>query len=139
MINTAIIQIGILLANIKKGKCSIKVIIEGITEDKGQMIISLYNNKDGFPAQPQKAFKQFKSPIRKKKSELLIEDLQPGEYALSAFQDEEMTGKISLGFFGIPKEKVGVSNNPKSTFIPSYADARFNLSENLKMITIIIK
>ncbi len=39
-------------------------------------------------------------------------DLAPGSYAVAAFQDLDGDGKLKTNFIGMPKEPVGVSNNP---------------------------
>ncbi len=122
-----------------KTSCNILVKIDGITEDKGQIIINLYTNKKGFPTKPEFSYKQFTAPIKNLKSDFLIENLSPGEYAISAYQDGNSNKKFDVNFLNIPFEKVGCSNNPKALFIPSYDDAKFQLDEEQKQISITIK
>jgi uncharacterized protein (DUF2141 family) len=122
-----------------KNVSSVLVKIEGINENKGQIIINLYKNRNGFPTKPELSYKQFIVPIENLKSEFLIENLEKGEYAISAFQDENSNGKFDVNFFSMPIEKVGCSNNPNALFIPSYDDAKFQLNEKQKVISITIK
>jgi uncharacterized protein (DUF2141 family) len=54
--------------------------------------------------------------------------LEPGEYAISSYQDEDSDGKLDSNFIGIPKEPAGLSNKPKARMgPPRYQDASFDL------------
>lgn len=51
-----------------------------------------------------------------------------GEYALSAFYDEDGDGEMDTNFIGMPKEPLALSNNAAAKLIkPSYDDAVFTL------------
>lgn len=52
--------------------------------------------------------------------------LNPGEYAVSAYYDENANGELDTNFFGIPSEAVGFSNSPSSSFgPPGFEESRF--------------
>ncbi len=51
-----------------------------------------------------------------------------GDYALSAFYDQNDDGELDTNFIGLPKEPIGLSNNAVGKFgPPSYSDAVFSL------------
>ncbi len=43
---------------------------------------------------------------------LVVHDITPGTYAVSAYQDVDESGKLRTGFFGVPTEPIGFSRNP---------------------------
>ena len=43
---------------------------------------------------------------------LVVHNIEPGTYAVSAYQDVDESGKLRTGFFGVPTEPVGFSRNP---------------------------
>lgn len=57
---------------------------------------------------------------------LTVPNVPPGEYAAQAFHDENNSGEIDRGLFGIPKEGVGFSRNARIVFSPpKWRDAYF--------------
>jgi len=113
------------------------VIILNFRNNQGQVSVTLYNQEAGFPKSPNKAMKTAVAPIREKKSEIVFDSLQPGEYAISAFHDENKNGKMDSNFFGIPKEGIGASNDARGHLgPPSYKDAKFIFTGNAQSITI---
>jgi uncharacterized protein (DUF2141 family) len=56
---------------------------------------------------------------------LSFTDVEPGEYAIAALHDENRDGKVNFRF-GIPREGVGFSRNPRVRLsAPKFAAARF--------------
>lgn len=110
-----------------KNTGTIEVKISGITKVNGQVVINVFTTSKGFPTKPELSYKEFKILIKNLNPTTIIE-LPVGEYAISVFQDENLNNKVNTNFFNIPTEKVGVSNNPKTLFVPSNEDAKFSLS-----------
>jgi uncharacterized protein (DUF2141 family) len=55
-----------------------------------------------------------------------IENVPPGDYAAQAFHDENASGEVDRGMFGIPKEGVGFSRNARIVWSPpKWRDAVF--------------
>ena len=70
---------------------------------------------------------------------LTFEALEPGEYGIKIYHDENSDGKLNTGSFGIPKEPYGFSNNAPVRFgPPSWEKAHFTLQagENTQSITL---
>ncbi|OGC13576.1 hypothetical protein A2526_02895 [candidate division WOR-1 bacterium RIFOXYD2_FULL_36_8] len=110
----------------KTGK--ITLYIDGFRSDKGVVKIGLFSSKEGFPDQPQKAFKSLISQINNRKSEAIFADIPFGTYAIGILHDENLNNKMDTKFFGIPQEGFGASNDAKGLFgPPSFNDAKFVL------------
>jgi len=63
------------------------------------------------------------------RDEYLIEDVEPGEYALLVYFDENGNGRIDKNFIGIPKEPLGFSNRYRPKGPPSYQRAAFQIKQ----------
>lgn len=67
----------------------------------------------------------------------VIKEIREGNYALAIFQDINRNGKLDKGWFGIPREPYGFSNNPRILMgPPSFKACEFSI---LGDITIEIK
>jgi uncharacterized protein (DUF2141 family) len=87
----------------------------------GKIVASLHEVSDGFSSFDTKKAKIVKSapPSATGSATLVFEGLAPGRYAVSAFHDEDGNNKVKTNFIGIPREAVGVSNNPGG--MPSFS------------------
>jgi uncharacterized protein (DUF2141 family) len=63
-------------------------------------------------------------------------DLDPGDYAVSTYQDLNNNGKLDRYFIGKPKEPYGFSNNVKPFGPPSFDDCKFKITSSSKTISI---
>ncbi|MBI5544067.1 MAG: DUF2141 domain-containing protein [Deltaproteobacteria bacterium] len=107
------------------GTSDLTVEMTGFRNDRGNAKIALWRSKDGFPADESKAERRYQAPIVGGKATLLVERLEPGDWAIAAFHDENDNGKIDLGLFGIPKEGLGVSRDAKGMLgPPSFKSAK---------------
>ena len=60
-----------------------------------------------------------------------------GEYGIAILDDEDINGKMSYSFFGIPKEGYGFSDFNHSGFKkPMFSDFKFSVSDSTHMIRI---
>ncbi|MCW5516694.1 DUF2141 domain-containing protein [Muriicola sp. Z0-33] len=103
--------------------------IKGLSPNHGQVVVTLFNSEDTFMKVPLLS----KTEAVKSQSSvtLSIDQLNSGIYAISVFYDEDKDGELKTGFFGIPKELVGFSNNAKGSFgPPSFEKAAFQLSDS---------
>jgi outer membrane protein len=60
----------------------------------------------------------------------LIQDVEPGEYALLVYHDENGNGRIDKNFIGIPNEPLGFSNRYRPKGPPSYKRAAFQIKSD---------
>jgi uncharacterized protein (DUF2141 family) len=94
---------------------SVTVNISGIRSQKGNVVICLWGkeNKD-FPFCSSAA--AYKSTTLKADSSNLVATFQnvpSGEYAVSAFHDENGNGKLDTNWMGMPKEGIAAPNMDK--------------------------
>jgi uncharacterized protein (DUF2141 family) len=61
----------------------------------------------------------------------------PGEYAVQAYHDDTDSGRVHRNLVGIPRERIGFSNNaPLRLHGPSFDDAAFQVGSNERRITL---
>jgi len=102
--------------------------ITGIKNDKGKIMLQLYDGKEA-------TVDQAMSDIKEKKCLLSFKNLKPGKYAIRYFHDENGNGELDTNTFGIPKEGYGFSNNAKGSFgPPAFEKWIFDLNENKKLV-----
>jgi uncharacterized protein (DUF2141 family) len=117
----------------------IHVDIQGLRNDKGQVLCALYSSRDGFPKQSEKALAHASSGITDKKAVCEFSRITAGTYAVSVFHDENSNGKLDTKFMGIPREGVGASNDAKGHLGPPKFDAAaFRFSGDRLDLTITI-
>ena len=119
---------------------TITVHITGMTNLVGMFGVSLYNSKKGFPGKHEHAYANQLKKITSTEDKVVFNNIPYGTYAVSIIHDENSNGKLDTNFFGIPKEGVGVSNNPKIGMGgPKYNDSVFTLNTNQMEIPITMK
>jgi uncharacterized protein (DUF2141 family) len=115
-------------------KTSLTVEIHNVRVMQGAVYIALFR--------PGKEFPEGK-PLEGKKIEATNErvhitlSVEPGDYAIAVYHDENGNGKMDTRMFGIPKEPYGFSNNfrPKMS-VPKFSDCEFSVHEAGKTIRI---
>ena len=116
---------------------SITVNITDINKLDGMLGVSLYNAKQGFPGKHELAFANELKKITSTQDKVVFNNIPYGTYAVSIIHDANSNGKLDTNFFGIPKEGVGVSNNPKIGMGgPKYKDSEFTLDKKQLDLTI---
>lgn len=106
----------------------IRVRITGLRSHDGELSLALFNDRKGFPGKDDRAFRSGNIPASGEEHLFTFDSVPCGTYALSVRHDENRNGKLDTNFLGMPKEGVGVSNNPRSRFgPPSFKDASFTL------------
>ncbi|SHO60733.1 DUF2141 domain-containing protein [Algoriphagus zhangzhouensis] len=110
---------------------TIKLRITNCSSNEGLVRVLVYNQAVGFPENTKTAVVSYSLPIKGKHAEISIPDLGPGEYAISAYHDENEDGELEKHLLGYPTERYGFSNNPKITFsAPTYERCVFEIKEN---------
>ena len=103
-----------------------------ITETKnkpGRILIAVFNDPKEFP--DKKAFLNKIIPVTNESSEQVVKiELPLGNYAISAFLDENNNDVLDKNFLGIPKERFGFSNNPSiGTGAPGFHECEVEVHE----------
>lgn len=116
-------------------KGNIIVTVTNIKNTNGYVKIALMNKEKQF--KEKNYFRKAKAKIVNNTSIYTFKNIPHGEYVISCFHDEDNDNKIKTNFIGIPKEGVGLSNNPKMKFgPPKFKDGVFILKNKNKQIKI---
>ena len=117
-------------AEIPAGNGAITIKITGLRSASGNLLVALFNAKKGFPGKFENAVRQASVTAAGSDHVAVFSDVPFGTYAVAVRHDENGNGKLDANFLGMPKEGVGVSNNPKSKFgPPSFDAASFTLDK----------
>ena len=139
MIKTVFTLLLIFMMSFKSQSQNSSILIvnfKGMKSDVGKVYVGLHNTEDGFLKEH---FREAIVKVENKTAQVRFENLPGGEYAISAFHDENDNEKLDTNFIGIPREPIGVSNNAKGFMgPPKYKDAKILLT-NFKEITIFIE
>ncbi len=120
-------------------KGTITVTVTGL-KVMGDLRVSLFNRDEGFPGAYQKSFARKSVKVTAASMSVTFEQVPAGTYAVAVLHDENGNGKADTNFLGIPKEGVGVSNNPKSSFgPPSFKDGQFSFDGAAMTVTVEIR
>lgn len=107
---------------------TIVVEIVGVRSNEGDVEITLFNQKTGFPTDSSKALKRIRLKIEKNRCIESMANLPYGTYAIAGYHDENRDGRLNFNLFHIPKEGVCASNDARGHFgPPSFEDAKFSL------------
>lgn len=105
--------------------------ISGTNSNKGNIKVAVYQGEENFL---KKRLVGQIGTISSNKSQVVFKNLPEGEYAVSIYHDENQNNKLDAGWFGIPKEGYGTSNDAKGFMgPPKYKDAKFKISNNSKI------
>ncbi|MVM38142.1 DUF2141 domain-containing protein [Spirosoma sp. HMF3257] len=115
-------------------KANLTIDIHNIRSQKGTVYIALFKPDSGFPEG--KPVEGKKADIKGNSAQTTF-SLEPGEYAVAVFHDENSNGILDKRLFGIPKEPYGFSNNfrPRMS-APKFKDCQFSVDTPGKTISI---
>ncbi|MDX1931623.1 MAG: DUF2141 domain-containing protein [Capsulimonadales bacterium] len=106
---------------------TLTLLCTGLRNDRGEVLLSLFREGDGFPSDEKKAYRTAVVPVLNATATVAFPDLPPGDYAAAFVHDENRSGSFDTSF-GYPLEGFGASSNPKVRLgPPRYEDARFAL------------
>lgn len=109
------------------GPASLDVTVSGLKHSRGNLIACVWKDKAGFPTcQKSKTAIIQTLKVSGATMKLRFSNLAPGSYAVSVQHDEDGDGKLKTNFIGMPKEGVGISNNPGG--IPGWSKSQIQIS-----------
>ncbi|MBT8281463.1 MAG: DUF2141 domain-containing protein [Muriicola sp.] len=104
--------------------------VQGVQSSKGKINIAVYNHAEGF-LKFEAVYLSDSALATAGQTQLKINNLPSGEYALAVFHDENDNNILDTNWLGIPKEPVGFSNSRMKTFgPPSFKECSFKLNSN---------
>jgi uncharacterized protein (DUF2141 family) len=112
---------------------SITVNISGVRAQKGNIVVCLWKQQDkDFPICSDTAsFQHITVKVTASTVTATFQNVPYGEYAISAFHDENQDGKLNRGFMGRPKEGIALSNMDPSKGDrgrPSFERSKFTVN-----------
>ena len=115
-------------------KAALKVEIQNIRVLKGTVYVALFRPGKSFPGDNSVDDKKVNAGS---KSVQALFSVEPGDYAIAVYHDENSNGKMDKRLFGIPKEPYGFSNNVKPIMsAPKFSDCKFSVGDGGKVISI---
>jgi len=127
-----IISIAIFLTLVSYSQINtLTVNVTNFKNNKGKVMVGVYNDANNFM---KKSIYTKAGEIKANTTKVVFENIPDGEYAISLYHDENDNKKLDTGWFGIPKEGYGCSNDAKGNMgPPKYEDAKFQLTDNKSM------
>ncbi len=120
---------------------NLTVTVTNIKNMKGEIEFLLFNKPEGFPNDAAVAYKTLRAKVINSTCSVSFNKISYGEYAVGIYHDENNNRKLDKAWYGMPKEGVGVSNNPSLGIFspPKYETAKFTFDTSKNNITIKIK
>lgn len=87
---------------------NLNVIIKNIKNDKGNILVGLYDKASGFPRHVKEG-RIVK--VTEKQMKVTFPDMKPGTYAISVLHDENQNKDLDQTRLGMPREGFGFSND----------------------------
>jgi uncharacterized protein (DUF2141 family) len=107
-------------------------------DKKGTLMVGLFNKAEGFPRA--KPFQAVAVQPVDGKAMVRFADLTEGDYAVSAFLDENNNERLDANVFGVPTELYGFSRNARSpSGPPTFGDAAVRMGAGGSVLVIDLK
>ena len=108
--------------------------ISGHTVNGGYIYGAIYQSDETF-LNLEKSYKTFVVNSESKDLLIIMPRLEPGDYAITLFQDSNNNKKLDTNFIGIPNEPVALSNNHRPRFgPPKFSKAKVTIpSQNITL------
>ncbi|GAB3499553.1 hypothetical protein GCM10027341_23080 [Spirosoma knui] len=115
-------------------KANLKVDIQNVRHAKGAVYVALFRPGPDFPQGKPTEGRKLDAETNSVSTTFAVE---PGDYAIAVYHDENGNGKMDKRMFGIPKEPYGFSNNFRPTMsAPKFTDCKFTVGTDGKAISI---
>lgn len=102
----------------------LEILFTDVESAKGTLQVALYNKAEDFLSD--RTLRANSAIAAVGSVTVVFYDLEPGEYAVLSYHDENGNSELDSNFVGIPKEALGVSNDAPARFgPPKYEDAKF--------------
>ena len=107
------------------------ITVDNFDKPEGTVYLSVFNSKESYDSgETDAAILAAQGKLKGATYSLTLHDLQPGNYAVRLFHDENRNGELDSNMLGIPKEGYGFSNNAGRMGPPSFEDAAVSVTDN---------
>ncbi|MBT8205928.1 MAG: DUF2141 domain-containing protein [Eudoraea sp.] len=128
-----IVLILLLCPLVMSAQKKLTVQVAGVASDSGQILVAVYDKAEGFLKKGH-AIKGFRAKAVAGVTELEIDNLPEGQYALAIYHDENGNDELDTNWLGIPKEPIGFSNAKMRAFgPPGFKDCAFTLDSDTQI------
>ncbi|MBD1846926.1 DUF2141 domain-containing protein [Cyanobacteria bacterium FACHB-63] len=117
---------GLMISTIAQAQSTsnLKIVVNGIQRQQGQVCVSLFAGSQGFPDKSDRAVRAQCVPVEKGRTAVTFQNLALGNYAIAVYHDRNGNGRLDRNFVGIPTEGFGFSRNPViRTGAPRFSEA----------------
>lgn len=126
-----------LLPILCSAQARLTVTVKGVTSGDGEIKVAVYNDSDGF-LKAGFAFSDYSVKASKGITQLHIDNLPEGKYALAIFHDENGNNKLDSNWLGIPKEPIGFSEAKMKAFgPPGFEECSFQMANTNREIQVL--
>lgn len=115
------------------------LIFSGVRSARGDLIVTLYGNRpEDFLAKGKKLAK-LNLPAHAGEFRACLAAPAPGIYAITAFHDEDRSGRLNRNLLNLPTEGYGFPNSPESLLAPpSFEKVAIDLAAGVTVIRIVL-
>ncbi len=115
-------------------KAILTVDVHNVQLRKGIVFVAIFRPGKDFPEGEPLEGKKVAATSGSVKTVFSVE---PGDYAVAVYHDENSNGKMDKRMFGIPKEPYGFSNDFRPTLsAPKFRDCQFKVGSDGKTIRV---
>ena len=108
-----------LLGAVPAQAADLTVVVSNITSNAGNVMVGLFDSAAAFPKTvTQGVLAAAAGRDATGRVTLVLRDLTPGTYAVSAYHDLNGNGQLDSNLMGLPTEPYGFSNNARGSFGP---------------------
>lgn len=107
-----------ILSGFRTPGAELRVRIGHLRNEKGHVLVSLFRNGEGYPDEPEKAYRKGQALISNGNAVMVFHDLPAGDYAIAILHDENDDLRMNKNWLGLPTEGYGFSNNVMGMFGP---------------------
>ncbi|MGF1763268.1 DUF2141 domain-containing protein [Aliivibrio kagoshimensis] len=102
--------------------------INGIIENSGSIELQLLSNQQQYDEQ-NPPYRECSQPADTQSAICVFSDVPHGDYAIFVFHDKNSDGDLNMNYFGIPTERLGLTNvNLETNEYPSFDDSKFSFN-----------
>jgi uncharacterized protein (DUF2141 family) len=117
-------------------KGSVELTITQIRNDKGWIIVSLFDRPQGFPADSAAAIRYFIIEAQPPSLNINVYDLPASHYAIAIIHDENQNMELDTNFMGAPTEGFASSGSNRRFSAPKFESSKFKVHNQLIKVEI---
>lgn len=113
----------------------LEFVISGIEEDRGNVIIAIFDNEEVWLDQPKALLLINRPAAEVKQGELVYRTTVklPSQVSITAYQDLNEDNKLNKNFLGIPTEPYGFANGRPTGRPATFEEAKRTIYKNSKI------